>query len=111
MTYSCPFCNQTLRPNKYQPKPNIYYCDYTVSTSSNPPIKCNASFFYTKDNPILTKYYFYYKTFVLRFDPPNKTFKIFEYSKSSFPIIQLNYLPNITPQNVQEKLPTLLTFM
>lgn len=86
---------------------------------------CETIFVYDKDSSIeLVRYFFHYRGYKLNFWPeiietsrwnarnrPN--FKLeFESKKDEITLLlELKYLPNITPHNVERKIKTLLTFL
>lgn len=96
----CQFCSQPLSREK---EASIYYHFKCPS--------CQAAFVYSQDENIM---FYTLKTnidnssFVLNFYP---TVKQFTASKSGFgSLLKLDYIPDITPSNINTKIQTLLLF-
>ena len=81
---------------------------------------CRAEFVMCETIGQITEYKFQYKKYTLDFDVPNSKFKIIAMKISGNDrdgafvsyedIINLNFLPDLTPQNVEAKLPIYITF-
>ena len=102
----CKFCNQLTRRWALQST----YCIY-----------CNSTFYYAfkiidnKTIPILSTYDISHKInnnkFELKFDLFTNKFIVFNCKELKTQIMSLDFLPDINPSNINEKLKTLLTFL
>jgi hypothetical protein len=72
-------------------------------------IDCNCTFiFYNNGSPRIA--YLYYKIYYFYFDFNSKYYAL--YKKDSFSqIYKFDNLPNITPQNIESKINTILAFL
>ena len=93
LTYRCPQCYSRFSFNNAEAQKMISY----MLVAKYGDHYYGAVFYITSKHFMLE-----------RLDLDKKTGKAVYYSKE--PLLQLAYLPNITPENFAKKLPTLLTF-
>ena len=104
----CKFCNKNITNCAYQ-KPKgedweRYQCEPCLSD-------CSCYYHIVKGGDI-TEYQFNYRGYCFRFDLVKKVFRLFSTKGKDFTdMIRLDFLPDISPRNVKQKLPTLLTFL
>ena len=106
---NCPFCGQYLKIH------NSWDADEHL-TAQQQYICNNCSANYIMQNMQMLVYYFDYKNYRLYFDIPQNSFTLaVTYPASDIPgifqrIIKLDYLPEITLDNIENKINTLITF-
>ena len=114
---NCLFCNQPTKilcQEDYVNDPGSIYEDYHIYIEYGCE-PCHARFEF-KDHSIEC-YSFTFDNWVARFDQQHKQFYLTEYLIKGAgwatykDIIALDFLPDITPQNFEKKLPTILTFL
>ena len=135
MTYSCPHCpNKTLQQI---PSSDIFYKCPSCNIEFGLPCKfcnnltkqygsfstycilCHTTFYYhaeMKNNMLLattelTSYIITHDQFELKFNLNDNQFTMFSWKENNDDLLKFNFLPDINPSNINEKLKTLLTFL
>ena len=111
-TMNCNFCNQKLTDPTHQWQGPLVIAEFKCEP-------CRAQFTIELD-PLtsetrLTHYEFLTDKYKLNFELDGPLFTIWSYQKTGVAakfslILNLNTIPNITPQNAPDKIPTLITF-
>lgn len=111
-TMNCNFCQQKLTDLTHQWQGPLIIAEFDCQS-------CQAKFSIELD-PLtsetkLIHYEFIHGKFKLNFELVGPLFTLYSYQKTGVAaktthILDLNSIPNITPQNAQDKIPTLITF-
>jgi hypothetical protein len=108
---NCPFCQSTLAQFD---SPNESLILIHLKATSHKCLSCDYTFIYEYDGKLI-RWFFDYNDYRMSFWVHGTKFlliKLFPINMRSWEIIlNLDHHPNITPQNVKKKLPTLLTFL
>lgn len=92
---NCYFCNKIIHKS-FIDEYNCYNCNCTVISSDNDSVRF---------------VYLYYKTYYLYLDFHNEYYAIHFNNNRHFHIYRFDNLPNITPQNIESKINTILAFL
>lgn len=110
---NCVFCQSQIFPKEasHITNPKVIYVLHICT-------QCSAHFTYSKKTNKIDGYVFHYQDFVAMFWPDGMAQGYFS-TKFVFDkivnnvyirILTFDFIPNITPQNIEKKLPTLLVF-
>lgn len=110
---NCTFCNDKLSDPTHQWQGDLIIAEFECKECLT---KFSLEIDPLTDNKRLIHYEFIFDKFKLNFELDGPLFTLYSYQKTGVAskishILDLNTLPNITPQNVKDKILTLLTFL
>ena len=89
---------------------NCYFCNQTATKSLDRYIcnTCNADSYYFIRNLQLAR--LYHKSYFINLNFAHKSYALYKFYKLD-PLYKWDYIPNITPQNIESKINTILAFL
>lgn len=103
----CQFCDKNISNCRYRKIIGVgerYACSYCLSNC--------ACYYHLDEDGFITEYQFNYEGYSFLINFIKKTFRMFSSNETSIKdLFVLDFIPDITPRNIKEKLPTLLTFL